>query len=117
MPFSEGGAYWFDSMRSQLQGVDPNVFLEWSQVIEKRSRRESDNLGGRIVFRGRVDGEGKFALDVYAADSDAILSVLEAIQGSLDLMPGAPKRFYAALMEALAVQAQEKGKMDGHWHF
>jgi hypothetical protein len=116
--FSEGGAFWFDAMRSQIRGADPDVFLEWSEAIEKRSKQDCNDItGGRIIFRGVVDDEKNFSLDVDAADSDAILCLLKAIQSCLDLMPSAPKRFYATLMEALATQAEEKDRMDGPWHF
>ena len=118
MVFGEGGAFWFDAMRSQLLGADPDVFLEWSETIEKRSKQDCNDVpGARIIFRGVVDEEGKFSLDVDAADSDAILCLLKAIQSCLDFMPSAPKRFYATLMEALATQAEAKESMDGPWHF
>jgi len=118
LAFSEGGAFWFDSMRSQLRGADPDEFLEWSEAIEKKSKEDCNDLAGaRITFRGAIDEERRFSLDVDAVDSDAILCLLKAIQSCLDLMPSAPKRFYATLMEALATQAEERAGIDGPWHF
>ena len=117
MAFSEGGAFWFDQMRSQLRGADADVFAEWSEIIEKKSKETcNDRDGARIIFRGVVDGD-RFTLDVDASDSDAVLCLLRAIQSYLDPMPSAPKRFYAALMEAVATQAEKSGKLDGPWHF
>jgi hypothetical protein len=117
LTFSEGSAFWFDSMRSELRGADPDVFAEWSDIIEKKSKVScGDSRGARIIFRGVVDGE-RFTLDVDASDSDAVLCLLKGIQSCLDQMPGAPKRFYATLMEALATQAEKSSKLDGPWHF
>jgi hypothetical protein len=114
--FSEGGAYWLDQIRSVLRGADPEVFAEWSAIIEKRSKRLcGDSKGARIIFRGVVD-EGRFTLDVDAADPDATLCLLKGIQKTLDLMPTVPKVFYSIVMEALASQSDEKGKLDGAWH-
>ena len=76
----------------------------------------NDRDGARIIFRGVVD-EDRFTLDVDASDSDAVLCLLRAIQSYLDPMPSVPKRFYAALMEALTTQAEKSGKLDGPWHF
>jgi len=118
LAFPEGGAYWFDNMRSQLRGADPDEFLEWSDVIEKKSKGDCDDLAGaRIIFRGAIDEERRFSLDVDAVDSDAVLCLLKAIQSCLDLMPSTQKRFFATLMEALATQAEEKERLDGPWHF
>jgi len=118
MGFSEGGAYWFDQLRSQIQGTDPKALAEWSGIIEGMSKRASgDSAGARIIFRGAVDEEGRFTLDVDASDSDAMLALLESIQKSLDLMPAVPKLFYGSLMGALASEAEEKGKLDSPWHF
>jgi hypothetical protein len=68
MAFPEGGAFWFDQLKSVLRGVDPQTMAEWSAIIEKRSKRLSgDSKGAGIIFRGVVD-EGRFTLDVDAAD-------------------------------------------------
>jgi hypothetical protein len=117
MAFGEGGAYWFDSIRSRIKGGDPDVFLEWAENIEKKSKDRCGDQAARIIFRGAVDEESKFSLDVDATDPDAIVCLLESIQGCLDLMPTVPKQFYGALMEAIVFQAQEKGTLDGPWHF
>jgi len=116
MTFPEGGAYWFDNMRSMVRGAAPDAFLEWAENIEKKSKERCGDQGARIIFRGAVDDE-KFSLDVDATDPDAIVCLLESIQGCLDLMPTVPKQFYGALMEAIVLQAQENGKLDGPWHF
>ncbi len=116
MAFSEGGAYWFDQVRSQLRGADPEVLAEWSDIIEKDSKQATkDSTGARIIFRGVVDEDRRFTLDVDAADPDAMLALLRSIQTHLDLMPALPKLFYGALMGALATEA-EKGGLDGPWH-
>ncbi len=106
-----------DQIRSQLRGADADVFAEWSGIIEKKSKEMcNDRDGARIIFRGAIDGD-RFTLDVDASDSDAVLCLLRAIQSCLDPMPSVPKRFYAALMEALAIQAERAGKLDSPWHF
>jgi hypothetical protein len=115
LAFPEGGAFWFDQLRSVLRGVDPQTMAEWSAIIEKRSKRLcGDSKGARIIFRGVVD-EGRFTLDVDAADPDATLCLLKGIQKTLDLMPTVPKVFYSIVMEALVSQADEKGKLEGPW--
>jgi hypothetical protein len=117
LAFAEGGAFWFDSLRSQLLGADPDIMAEWSEIIEKTSKRScDDSSGARIIFRGLVDEGRRFTLDVDASDSDAMLCLLESIQSNLDLMPTVPKVFYSTLMGALASQAEEKGRLDGPWH-
>jgi hypothetical protein len=117
LAFSEGGAFWLDQIRSQLRGADADVFAEWSDIIEKKSKEMcNDRDGDRIIFRGVID-DGRFTLDVDATDSDAVLCLLRTIQNYLDPMPRVPKRFYAALMEALAIQAEKSGKLDSPWHF
>jgi hypothetical protein len=117
LAFSEGGAFWFDQLRSQLRGADPEILAEWSEIIEKTSKRAcDDSAGARIIFRGVVDEEWGFTLDVDASDPEAMLSLLKSIQNSLDLMPAVPKLFYSTVMGALASQAEEKGKLDSPWH-
>ncbi len=117
MTFGEGGAFWFDQLRSQLRGADSEVLAEWSQIIEKTSKQAcNDSAGARIIFRGFVDEERRFTLDVDVTDSDAILCLLQSIQNCLDLMPAVPKQFYGTLMGALASQAKERGKLDSPWH-
>jgi hypothetical protein len=116
LAFPEGGAFWFDQLRSVLRGADPQTMAEWSAIIEKRAKRLcGDSKGARIIFRGVVD-EGRFTLDVDAADPDATLCLLKGIQKTLDLMPTVPKVFYSIVMEALASQSDEEGKLDGPWH-
>jgi hypothetical protein len=117
LAFSEGGAFWFDQLRSQLRGADPEILAEWSEIIEKKSKRAcNDSTGARIIFRGVVDEERRFTLDVDASDPGAMLSLLKSIQDSLDLMPAVPKLFYSTVMGALASEAEEKGKLDTPWH-
>ena len=118
MTFSEGGAFWFDQIRARLRGADPEVLLEWSGIIERRSKEAcNDSNGARIIFRGAMDEEERrFTLDIDASDSDAVLCLLNAIQGCLDLMPAITKEYYATLMEALALEAEEKGGLHDPWH-
>ena len=117
MVFGEGGAFWLDQARAVLRGADPDVLAEWAAIIESRSKQAcDDSQGARIIFRGVVD-DRQFTLDVDASDADAMLCLLNAIQESLEIMPGVPKRFYGALMGALAVEAAEaKGRLDSPWH-
>ena len=119
MAFSEGSAYWFDQLRSNIKGADPDVLMEWAEIIEKKAKKACGDGGARIIFRGAVEGgDGhRFSLDVDATDPDSILCLLEAIQGCLDLMPAVPKQFYSAMMDAIATRGQERGKLDGPWHF
>jgi hypothetical protein len=117
MTFTEGGAYWLDQVRALLRGADPDVFLEWSEIIEKRSKEACGDSGARIIFAGMIDNGKRFTLDVDATDSDAMLCLLKSIQNCLDLMPSVPKQFYGALMEALASEAQKNGKLESPWRF
>ena len=117
MSSPEGGAYWFDQVRSIIKGGDPLVFFEWAEIIEKKSKEKCGDREARIIFGGAVDEEKRFSPDVDATDPDAIVCLLESIQSRLDLMPSVPKQFYAAIMEAILFQAQEKGKLDGPWRF
>ena len=117
MAFPEGGAFWFDQLRSVVRGVDPEVMVEWSAIIEKRSKKLcGDSKGARIIFRGVADEGGRFTLDVDAADPDAMLCLLKGIQKTLDLMPTVPKVFYSIVVEALSSQSDKKGKLDAPWH-
>ena len=115
MALGGGGAYWYDQLRSELRGTNPEALAEWSATIEKAAKRAIDDSGARIVFRGVVDEEG-FTLDVDATDSDAVLALLQSIQKCLELMPSVHKLFYSTLMEAVASQAEEKEKLEGPWH-
>jgi len=117
LTFPEGGAYWFDQVRGLLRGADPQVFLEWSEIIEKKSKEACGDSRAQVIFAGMVDDGERFTLDVDAADSDGILCLLKAIQDCLDLMPAVPKQFYGALMAALSSEADKKGKLEGPWHF
>lgn len=117
MAFTEGGSDALDQVRALQRGADPEVFLEWSAIIEKRSKEAcGDLMGARIIFRGTVDEERRFALDVDASDSDATLCLLKTIQSCLDLMPAITREFYGALLGALTSEAGEKGVIGGPWH-
>lgn len=117
MGFSEGNAYWYDQLRSNIRGADPSVLLEWAEIVEKRAKKACGDATARIIFRGTVNEDNKFSLDVDATDPDAVVCLLKAIQGCLDMMPAVPKMFYSSMMEAMATQAEEKGRLDGPWHF
>ncbi len=99
----------YDQLREIPRGADPNVLAEWSGIIE---RKANDSCGGssagRIRFKGTVNDEGRFALDMDAPDPDATVCLLRAIQDQLDVMPEVTKEFYSALMVTLASKA-EKG--------
>ena len=62
-----------------------------------------------IRFKGTVDDQGRFRLDLdVAAGPGATLCLLQAMEGCLDLMPTAAKRFYSALMDAVASDAEKR---------
>jgi len=116
LAFPEGGAVWYDQLRSLVRGADTATLAEWSATIEKRSKRLcGDSKGGRITFRGVVD-KGRFTLDVDVADPEATICLLKGIQRTIDLMPTVPKMFYSILMDALESQSKKKGKLDAPWH-
>jgi hypothetical protein len=64
--------------------------------------------GTRIRFKGTVNGEGRFALDFAAPVPDAMLCLLRTIQRCLALMPAITREFYAAMMEILASDAENR---------
>ena len=64
--------------------------------------------GTRITFRGTVNDEGKFALDVDAPVPDAMLCLLKTIQSCLALMPAITREFCAAMTDILAADGEKK---------
>jgi len=104
-----GGGWLYDQLRKIPRGADPNVFVEWSSIIERRANERCGPLiRGRIRFKGAVNDEGRFALDLEAPDPDATVCLLEAIQSCLSLMPTITMEFYGALMVALASEAEKR---------
>jgi hypothetical protein len=88
MVFGEGGAFWLDQARAVIRRADPDLLVEWAVIIERTSKQAcDDSRGARVMFRGFVDEAGGFTLDVAASDADAMLCLLNAIQGSRGLMP------------------------------
>jgi hypothetical protein len=112
MSFS-GGGWLYDQLREIPRGADPKLLVEWSDIIE---RKANEDCGGsdarRIRFKGSVNDEGRFALDVDATDPDSIVCLLGAIQDHLTLMPTITREFYGALMVSLASEAEKKDSLD-----
>jgi hypothetical protein len=106
------GGWLYDQLREIPRGADPSVLVEWSNIIEKKANEECENLNrSRIRFKGTVNDEGRFALDLDVLDSDAMVCLLEEIQSCLTLMPTITREFYGALMVSLAAEAEEKGEL------
>jgi hypothetical protein len=106
---SLGGGRLFDQLREIPRGVDPSVLVEWSDIIERKANEAcGGSNAGHIRFKGSVNEEGRFALDVDAPDPDAMVCLLRSIQDSLDIMPVATREFYGSLMVGLASEAGEK---------
>jgi len=88
------------------QGASPEVLADWSKTIELQSifeSKDSDRI--RIRFKGAVDQEGKFTLDVAIRDYEAMINVLKAIQQCLPLMPTLTREFYGALIISLSEES------------
>jgi len=106
-----GGGWVYDQLREIPRGADPSVLVEWSDIIEKKANEDCENFNGsRIRFKGNVNDDGRFALDLEAADPDAMMCLLEIIQNCLNLMPTITREFYGALMVSLASEAEGKDK-------
>jgi hypothetical protein len=83
--------------------------VEWSDIIERKANEDCGDLGARrIRSKGTVNDDGRFALDVDAQDTDAMVCLLNAIQHNLDLMPAITREFYGSLMVGLASEAEKK---------
>jgi len=112
MSFGGGGGWLYDQLREIPRGADPNVLVEWSDIIERKANEDCGGLNsGRIRFKGTVNDEGRFALDVDAPDPDATVCLLRAIQNHLDLMPAITKEFYGTLMVSLASEAEKNDNL------
>jgi hypothetical protein len=85
------------------QGASPEVLADWSKTIELQAISENkDSDRTRIRFKGAVNEEGKFTLDMAVRDSEAMVNVLNAIQRCLPLMPTLTREFYGVLIISLA---------------
>jgi hypothetical protein len=111
----DGGAGWlYDKLREIQRGADPNLLVEWSDIIERKANEDRGGLNARrIRFKGTVNDEGRFALDVDAPDPDATVCLLKAIQNQIDVMPAMTKEFFAALIVNLASEAEKKDDRQG----
>ena len=106
-----GGGWLFVQLREISRGTDSSALVEWSDIIEKNANERCQNSNGRrIRFKGTVNADGGFALDLDANDPDVRVCLLEAIQNCLTLMPTITMEFYAALIVSLA---SEEGEKDG----
>ncbi len=109
MMATPGAGWLYDQLREIPRGADPSVLVEWSSIIEKKANEGRENLSRtRIKFRGRVNDDGRFGLDIDAVDPDGMVCLLQAIQHYLTLMPMMTMEFYGALMLSLASEAEEK---------
>jgi len=99
----------YDQLREIPRGAGPNVLVEWSGIIERKANEGcGGSSAGRIRFKGTVNDEGRFALDVDVPNPDATVCLLRAIQDQLDVMPEVTKEFYSALMVTLASGAEKE---------
>jgi hypothetical protein len=109
---TSGGGWLYDQLREIPRGADPGVLVEWSDIIQKKANEGCKNLNGSLIrFKGNVNDEGRFALDLDAADPDSMVCLLDAIQNCLTLMPTITREFYGALMVSLASEAEEKDEL------
>jgi hypothetical protein len=109
---SPGGAWLYDQLREIPRGADPNVLVEWSDIIERKANEDCGDLNARrIRFKGTVNDKRRFALEVDAPDPDAIVCLLRAIQNHLSLMPAVTREFYGSLMVGLASEAEKNDSM------
>jgi hypothetical protein len=106
-PSPEGG-WVYDQLREIPRGADPRVLVEWSDIIERKANERCGDSARRIRLKGKVIDDTKFGLDLDAPTPEAIVCVLEAIQGCLALMPMATSQFYGALMISLASEAERR---------
>lgn len=112
MSLPEGGVNILDQLWALQRGADPQLLVEWTDVIEKKANDACRDTLASIRFKGSVNEQNKFVLDLEAPSPDATLCLLQAIESCLDLMPGAAKEFYAALMDALAADAEKRDGME-----
>lgn len=110
---SLGGGRLFDQLREIPRGIDPSVLVEWSDIIERKANEAcGGSNAGRIRFKGTINEEGRFALDLDAPDPDAMVCLLRAIQDRLDVMPVATREFYGSLMASLASEAEKNDPLN-----
>ncbi len=98
MSFGSGGGRLYDQLREIPRGVDQDLLVEWPDIIERRINEErggSKEVG--IRFKRTVNDEGRFALDMDVPHPDAMVSLRNAIQNHLCLMPTIAREFYGAL--------------------
>jgi hypothetical protein len=107
----EGGFNFLDQLSALQYGKDPRLLVEWSDIIERKAN--DVGLDSRVKFKGSVNDKHEFVLDMDAPTPDATLRVLQAIESCLDLMPGDAKEFYAALMDAVATDAEKRDETEG----
>ena len=98
-----------DQLSAMQYGKDPRLLVEWSDVIEAKANGAGSP---RVRFKGSVSDQRQFVLDMDAPTPDATLRVLQAIESCLDLMPGDAKEFYAALMDAVASDAERRDETE-----
>ena len=112
MAVPEGSVNFLDQLLGSFRGDDAQEVANWSEIIAKRANRNCSDLPvAPIKFKISV-AEGALASEVDAQTPRATLCLLDAIQDCLDLMPANAKRFYAAMMDAIAADA-EKRDADG----
>jgi len=109
MTSPEGGFNQYEKLMPYYRPEDAELLVEWSGIIEKRAVANcNDSAFARVKFMGSVNDQKKFVLDIDVQTPEMTLCLLRAIQSCLELMPAATKRFYAALMDSLAEDAEEK---------
>jgi hypothetical protein len=112
LTFPEGGVNPLLQFLALQRVEDPHLLVEWSDIIEKKASENCRDSLASIRFKGYVNDQNKFVLDLDASGPDATLCLLQAIESCLDLMPTVAKKFYAALMDALATDAEKRDGME-----
>lgn len=109
MSVPEDSANYLDQLLQMSRGINPRLLLEWSDIIERKANAEcEDKPVPAIEFKGSIDGQGRFVLDPPLPEPDAVVCLLKAINGCLDLMPTSAKEFYAAVMAMVASEAEAR---------
>jgi hypothetical protein len=103
------GAFLYDQLREIPKGADPRLLVEWSEIIERRAIEcRGDSVQRPIRFKGTVNEQMRFGLEVDAPDPDGMVCLHEAIQSCLTLMPVITREFFGAIMVSLVSEAEEK---------
>jgi hypothetical protein len=112
LTFPEGGFNFLNELLALQRVEDPHLLVEWSDIIEAKANEECRDSLASVRFRGSVNDQNRFVLDIDARSTGAILCLLQAIESCLDLMPTVAKEFYAALIDAVASDAERSDEAE-----